>query len=61
LLERAAASFDELQVLRFRATNVVPYPFEWIDFERTQREYGALLVRVSGDPRSAIAFRWFRC
>jgi hypothetical protein len=47
LVEKALPSFDEFQLLRFRATNVRPYPFEWVDFDRTQMEYAALLTRVS--------------
>jgi hypothetical protein len=47
LLSRAAPSFDEFQILRFRATNVTPFPFEWVDYEQTAKEYSALLVRVS--------------
>lgn len=47
LLENAALKFDEFQLLRFRATNVSPYPFEWVDPERTTMEYSALLTRVS--------------
>src|SRR5881392_739283 len=47
LISRAAEKFDEFQTLRFRATNVAPFPFEWEDLERTSKEYGALLIRVS--------------
>ena len=47
LLSRAAEKFDEFQILRFRATNVAPFPFEWVDLEQTNKEYGALLIRVS--------------
>ena len=47
LLSDASAHFDEFQVLRFRATNVSPYPFEWLDYTQTAKEYGALLLRVS--------------
>ena len=47
LRERALPHFDEFQFLRFRATNVPPYAFEWVDYAGTAREYGALLVRVS--------------
>lgn len=47
LIEKALAAFDEFQLLRFRATNINPYPFEWVDFEKTVMEYGALLTRVS--------------
>ncbi len=47
LVQKASAAFDEFQLLRFRATNVRPYPFEWVDFERTKMEYGSLLTRIS--------------
>ncbi len=47
LTSRAASAFDEFQVLRFRATNTAPFPFEWVDYEQTAKEYSALLVRVS--------------
>jgi hypothetical protein len=43
----AAPRFDEFQVLRFRANNVAPFSFDWVDYERTASEYSALLVRVS--------------
>ena len=46
LTQRALPSFDEFQLLRFMAINAKPYPFEWIDFEKTQMEYAALLTRV---------------
>src|SRR6266478_1271684 len=47
LLSHAAGKFHEFQILRFRATNIAPFPFEWEDLERTSKEYGALLIRVS--------------
>jgi hypothetical protein len=47
LMSRAAPYFDEFQILRFRAANVKPFPFEWVDFAKTTQEYGALLVRLS--------------
>ena len=47
LLARAAPSFYEFQILRFRATNVSPFPFEWLDYAQTAKEYSALLVRLS--------------
>jgi hypothetical protein len=47
LMSRAASAFDELQILRFCATNTDPFPFEWVDYEQTAKEYSALLVRVS--------------
>src|SRR5437660_4867816 len=47
LIDRARPSFFEFQILRFRASNVAPFPFEWVDYSRTAKEYGALLVRIS--------------
>lgn len=47
LRENAITSFDEFQFLRFRATNMPPYPFQWVDYAQTAKEYGALLVRIS--------------
>jgi len=47
LRAKAVPAFDEFQVLPFQATNVAPFPFEWLDYERTLKQYGALLVRVS--------------
>ncbi len=47
LISLAANKFDEFQILRFRATNISPFPFEWVDMERTSKEYGALLIRIS--------------
>jgi hypothetical protein len=47
LNDKARSTFDEFQVLRFRATNAKPYPFEWVDLSITELEYSALLTRVS--------------
>jgi hypothetical protein len=47
LMSRGAPSFDEFQILRFRATNVAPFPFEWADYDQTAKEYSAMLVRLS--------------
>jgi hypothetical protein len=44
---RARPDFDEFQILRFKATNIAPFPFEWLDYPETAKEYGALLIRVS--------------
>ncbi len=46
LRERLLASYDELLVLQFRATNQPPYPFRWVDPIRTELDYGAALTRV---------------
>jgi len=51
LLSDAAPDFDEFLILRYRATNDPegdsPFPFEWVDYNRTARDYGAILTRVS--------------
>lgn len=38
---------DELLILRFRATNTDPYPFEWVAYSETLLAYGAALTRIS--------------
>jgi hypothetical protein len=43
----AAPEFDEFLVLRFRATNAPPYPFEWVDYNETRLDYAAALARIS--------------
>ncbi len=47
LIDRARSAFDEFQILRFRATNARPFPFEWIDLATTEMEYSSVLTRVS--------------
>jgi len=47
LLAEARPRFTELLVLRFRATNVEPFPFEWVSYKDTAEQYGAILVRIS--------------
>lgn len=47
LKEKAGSAFDEFQVLRFRATNARPFPFEWVDLGKTELEYSSVLTRVS--------------
>jgi hypothetical protein len=47
LLQLARPAFDEFQLLKFKASNIEPYPFEWLDYEQTRMEYGALLTRIS--------------
>jgi hypothetical protein len=47
LLAEAAPEFDEFLVLRFRATNAPPYPFEWVDYKETRLDYAAALSRIS--------------
>ena len=47
LLARAQPAFNEFLLLRYRATNVEPYRFDWVDYDRTALDYGAILVRIS--------------
>lgn len=47
IVEQAQPSFNEFLFLRYRATNIEPFPFEWVDFTRTSEEYGAVLIRIS--------------
>jgi hypothetical protein len=47
LLRLAAPSFDEFVVLRFEATNELPFTFSWTNNQATARDYGAILARIS--------------
>lgn len=47
LREHAAPSYNEFLVLRYRATNEPPFPFEWVDFNETRLNYAAVLTRIS--------------
>lgn len=43
----AAPGFDEFIVLRFKATNAPPFPFEWANYNETRLDYAAALSRIS--------------
>lgn len=47
LRAEAAPEFDEFLVLRFKATNAPPFPFEWVDYGETRLDYAAVLSRIS--------------
>ena len=47
LREHAAPLYNEFLVLRYKATNEAPFPFEWVDFRETRLNYAALLTRIS--------------
>jgi hypothetical protein len=47
LLTNAGPKFDEFIILRYKATNDEPFPFEWVDYSGTRQDYGAALVRIS--------------
>ncbi len=46
LIARVKPKFDEFVILRYRAWNVPPYRFEWVDEEQTKMDYGAVLARI---------------
>lgn len=48
-LESVRSLYDELLVLRYKAINEPPYPFEWVNRRDTELEYGAVLIRVSNE------------
>lgn len=39
--------FSEFVILRFKATNVDPFPFSWVDEANTRKDYAAGLARIS--------------
>ncbi len=43
----AAPDYDEFLLLRFKATNAEPYPFEWLDYNSTRLDYAAALSRIN--------------
>jgi hypothetical protein len=47
LRAEAAPDFDEFLLLRFKATNAPPYPFEWASYNETRLDYAAALSRIS--------------
>jgi len=47
LVADAKPKFDEFLILRYRATNEDPYPFDWADQVTTTRDYGAMLTRIA--------------
>ena len=47
LRDALSRKFDELIFFQYRATNEAPYPFAWVDYTETHRDYGAALTRIS--------------
>jgi len=47
LRSEVAADFDEFLILRFKATNASPYPFQWVNYNETRLDYAAALSRIS--------------
>ena len=46
LSAEAASCFDVFLLLRFKATNAPPYPFEWVNYNETRLDYAAALTRI---------------
>lgn len=42
-----APKFFEFLILKYKATNEPPFPFEWVSYADTFQHYGAALVRLS--------------
>lgn len=49
LIAQVKPSYDEFVILRYRATNEPPHPFEWVDSAETELDYGAVLARISSE------------
>lgn len=48
-LKDVAPLYDEFLILRYRASNEPPYPFEWVDENDTRQNYVAALQRISNE------------
>lgn len=49
LRELAESAFDHFLILEFVATNVAPYPFEWVSERKVEDDYAALLTRLASE------------
>jgi hypothetical protein len=47
IMAQVKPHYDELLILRYRATNVAPHPFEWVSQKDTELDYAAILTRIS--------------
>ncbi len=47
LQQTAAPAYDHFLILPFKATNVPPFPFDWVDPNGVLADYAAMLTRVS--------------
>ena len=48
-LAEVAPQYDEFLILKYRARNEPPYPFEWVNEKETRLVYGAALIRISNE------------
>jgi len=46
LLIKAAPSFDEFIILRYKARNEPPFEFQWVNAARCEQDYAAAITRV---------------
>jgi hypothetical protein len=46
-IRAAVIGYNESLFLPFVATNETPFNFQWVNYERTRLEYGALLKRIA--------------
>lgn len=46
-LTEARDAYDEFLILRFKARNVKPFQFKWLNQQGTELDYGAILTRAS--------------
>ncbi len=49
LMTAVAPEYDELLILKYRASNEPPYPFHWVNEKETSLEYRAALIRISNE------------
>ena len=49
LLGLAKPAFDEFLILKYSATNDAPFAFSLVNKPSTELDYGAALVRISGE------------
>ena len=47
IISEARPHYDELLIIRYKATNREPFPFEWVSQKDAQLDYAAILTRVS--------------
>ena len=47
LTDEVRPQYDEMIVLRYKATNERPFLFEWVDLAATQRDYATVLTKIS--------------
>jgi hypothetical protein len=49
LMAKAAPHFDEFLILKYKATNDPPYPFEWFNPRKALTDYAAALTRIRAE------------